>query len=120
MQLLRIKKQTRNSVCFLIIIYYSPHLSCAPQLVHVLQPPSSATSPFLQTGHVSPISEPIVTLVFPNSEIVSIRITLDSGESSTSSISSLKLFCSAFKVRTCESRLPSTYTVPPFAPPRSE
>src|SRR5690625_4916606 len=108
MQLLRIKKQTRNSVCFLIIIYYSPHLSCAPQLVHVLQPPSSATSPFLQTGHVSPISEPIVTFVFSNSEIVSIKITFGSVEATVSSVSSSTLFCSAFHVRTCASRLPST------------
>ncbi len=42
---------------------YNPHFNCALQFVHVLQPPISSTVPCLQTGHVSPTSDPIVTLV---------------------------------------------------------
>src|SRR5690625_5787184 len=55
--------------------FYKPHFNWAPQLVHVLQPPTSATFPFRHTGHVSPISEPIVTFVCSNSWIVSTKTT---------------------------------------------
>ena len=44
-------------------------------------------------------------------------VSKTSGCTSDVTSSSVKLFSSADKVRTCESRLPSTYTVPPFAPP---
>src|SRR5690625_4051348 len=55
--------------------YYNPHFNCAPQLVHVLHPPISATWPFLHTGHVSPTSEPIVTFVFSNTWFISTTMT---------------------------------------------
>src|SRR5699024_5122958 len=87
---------------------YRPHFNCAPQLVHVLQPPISSICPSLQTGHVLPTSEPISTFVLSSSFIVFITTTFLDGSVSNNSVCSPTLFSSAFKVNTCESRLPST------------
>src|SRR5690606_33180839 len=57
------------------IIFYKPHFSCAPQFVHVLQPPISSIVPRRQTGHVLSTSEPIVTSVSVNGLIVSSNTT---------------------------------------------
>src|SRR5699024_4848404 len=93
---------------FFVYLYYIPHFNCAPQLVHVLHPPTSATCPLRQTGQRSPISEPIVTLVLSNSWIVSTNTTLGVASKESVSSTSSKVNCSASNVSTWESRLPST------------
>src|SRR5699024_1292437 len=96
---------------------YRPHFNCAPQLVHVLQPPMSSIWPFLQTGHVLPTSDPIVTFVLSSSFILSITTTLRADSASNNSVCSPILFSSAFNINTLESSLKITYTVPTIAPP---
>src|SRR6478752_4962175 len=86
---------------------YRPHFNCVPQLSHVLQPPISFTFPFRQTGQMSPISEPMVTSVERRSCIVSTSITFGDSFVSGTVVSSC-LLSSAFNVKTCVSRLPST------------
>src|SRR5699024_386999 len=98
-----------------LIFHYNPHFNWAPQLVHVLHPPISATCPSRHTGQRSPASDPTATFVFSSSCIVSISTTFRSFSSSKSSDNaSSKLNCSsisvssAFSVSTCVSLLPST------------
>src|SRR5699024_7796574 len=50
-----------------LIFHYNPHFNWAPQLVHVLHPPISATCPSRHTGQRSPASDPTATFVFSSS-----------------------------------------------------
>ncbi len=86
-----------------MLLFTNPHFSCTLQLVQVLQPPISSILPSWQIGHISSASD--------DSNESKIWVT------SAPLLQVLQIHCHLLKVNTCESRLPSTYTVPPLAPP---